>query len=169
MNRVSAPGALSIDRLQVLLQSRSITASKVYHQTHTITASKFIRWWPPASPNTLNRGLEVHLWVHSISASKCISKLARSRPPSVSPNSLNYAIHVRMIMASKFIAKLARSRPPECISKYAWLLPPSAYSISLDHGLAVYLWVHWIVIFRCTSNCSQSPPAASPDILCVDG
>jgi len=54
------------------------------------------------------------------------------------------------------------------ISKYTRLLPPSASPKSLDQGLGVYLWVHSIVIFRRTSNCSQALPTASPDIACVD-
>jgi len=60
-------------------------------------------------------------------ASKCISKLTRLRPPSVSPNSPNHGLQVRIIMASKCICNLIRSRPA------------SASPISLDHGLKVYL------------------------------
>jgi len=47
---------------------------------------------PIASPNSLGHGLQMHLWVHSISASKCISKLAQSRPWSVSLSSLNLGL-----------------------------------------------------------------------------
>ena len=74
---VSAPGALSIDCLQVLVQTRSITAYK------------FARSRPPsASPSSHDYGLQMHLQTRTITA----SKLARSRPPSVSPNSHNYAL-----------------------------------------------------------------------------
>jgi len=62
-----------------------------------------------------------------VTACKCIAKLARSRPPSVSPNSLVYAIQVRTIMACRCIYTLARS------------LPPSASPNSLDHGLQLHL------------------------------
>jgi len=62
MNRASAPGTPSIDRLQVLVQSRSIIASK------------------------------------------CISELAPSWPPSVSPNSLDHSLQVGTLMASKCIS-----------------------------------------------------------------
>jgi hypothetical protein len=48
--------------------------------------------------------LQVLLQSQSIMASKCISTLARSRPPR---ESLSYTI-----TASKCISKLARSRPP---------------------------------------------------------
>jgi hypothetical protein len=123
---------------------------QVYLQTRSITASKcmYTLAWsrhPSASPNSLDHGLQVHLHTHLSTVSKCISKLARSLRSSVYLNSPDYGIQVRSITA--------------CISS----------PISLDHGLGVYLWVNSIFIFRRTSNCSQAPPAASPDILCVDG
>jgi len=73
--------------------------------------------WPPAStpPISLNHG------------SKCISKLARLQPPSVSRNLHDYCLQVRTIMASKCISLLARSRLP------------SASPDSLNHSLQVYL------------------------------
>jgi len=56
---------------------------QVYLQTWSITASKFPRSRPPsASLTSLDPGLQAHVCVHSIAASKCISQLARSRPPS---------------------------------------------------------------------------------------
>jgi len=122
------------------------------------TASKYssnlARSRPPSpSPNSLEHGLQVYLQTRSITA----CKFARAWPPSASPHSLDHDLGVylqtRLITACKF----AR----------AW--PPSASLNSLDNGLGVYLWVHSIVIFRRTSNCSQAPPAASPDIACVDG
>jgi len=60
-------------------------------------------------------------------ASKYISKLARLRPPSVSPDWLDYGLQVRTITASNCISKLAQSRPQ------------SASPNSLDHGLQVHL------------------------------
>jgi len=159
---------------------------KVYLQTRSITASKCISEFTPsrppsASPNSLYHGLQVLLWVHSILASKSISKLDRSRPPSASPHSLDRGLQVYLQTRSITAWKFAKSWPPsayphprsitasKCISKYARLPPPSASPKSLDHGLGVYLWVHLIVIFRHSSNCSQAPPTASPDIACVDG
>jgi len=235
MNRVSAPGAPYIDCLPVLVQTRSITVSKLarsrppslspnsldhglqaHLQSRSITASKLARSRPPSvSPNSLDYGLQVHLQTGSITASKlarswppsaypqtrsitafkCISKLARLQPSSSHDHGLQVDLQPRSITASEF----ARSWPPstylqtrsitasKCISKLARLQPPSSH----DHGLqvhlhtrlitaskcisklarsqpGVYLWVHSIVIFRRTSNCSQAPPAASPDIPCVD-
>jgi len=57
----------------------------------------------------------------------------------------------------------------QCISKFGLSWPPGASLPSLNNRIQVYLWAHSIVICRQTSNCSQAPPAASPDILCVDG
>jgi len=76
------------------------------------TAYKYssnLAWSLPASasPNSLYQGLQVDLWLHSISASKCISKLARSRPRSVSLCSLDSGLQVHLwvhsISASKYI------------------------------------------------------------------
>jgi len=95
-------------------------------------------------------------------ASKCISKLARLRPPSVSPKSLDhglqcaspnshdYRLQVRMIKASKYISKLTRSRPPSVSPK------------SLNHGLQVYLQSGSIT--ACTFARSW-PPIASTNSL----
>jgi hypothetical protein len=123
MNCVSAPGAPSIDRLQVLVQSRSITASKCISKL------------PPSQPrnvssNLLHRGLQMYLQTRTIMASKCISKLGRSRPPSISPNSLDHDLGVHLQVHSITASK--------CISKYARLLLPCAFRKSLDHSLGVY-------------------------------
>jgi len=106
-----------------------------------------------------DHGLQVH-----------ITRLARSRPPSVSPNSLDYRLQVylqtRSITACKCISRLARSRPPsvspdsldyglqartimasKCISPH-----------SLDHGLLVYLQTPPITAPKCISNVALSWP-----------
>jgi len=78
--------------------------------------------WPP--PNTssisLNDSLQVHLQTLSITSSKsrmimsskCIYKLARPQPPTVSLDSHDYGLQVCIITASKFISRLAQSQPP---------------------------------------------------------
>jgi len=104
MNRVSSPGAPCIDRLQVLIQS------------------------------------------HSITASKCISKLGQSRPPIVTPNSLDYGRQVRTNMPSKCISQLARSRSR------------SASLCSLNHGLQVYLQIRSFTASKCLSKLTRSRP-----------
>ena len=55
--------------------------------------------------------LEVLVQSRLIMASKCISKLARSKPSSVSPNSHDYGLQVCRITATKSISKLAHVRP----------------------------------------------------------
>jgi len=82
----------------------------------------------------------VFLQTRSITASKCISKLARSRLPSVSLDSLDYGLQVRTIMASKCISKLAQSRPP------------SASLSSLDLSLQVDLQTRSITSSKCISE-----------------
>jgi len=128
-------------------------------------------------PNSHDHSLQLH-----------ISKLARSRPPTLSPNSLDYGLQLCPIMAPKSIYKIAWSRPPSaspdslnhsvqvyleirCItaSKFAWSWHPSSSPNSPDHGLRVYIGGHSIIIVRRTSNCTQVLPAASQDIPCVGG
>ena len=93
---------------------------------------------PSASPNS------------SITASRCISHLARSGLPSVSPVSLDYCLQVRTIMASNCISKLARSRPP------------SASLSSLDLSVQVHLLTCSIMASKWISEFTQSPsPTAS--------
>jgi len=93
--------------------------------------SKLAWSWPPCpSPNLLNYGLKVCLWVYSIlvckhtstltqlwppwphyhgswtqsiTAAKCISLFSRTLPPSFSPYSLHYSLEC------KYISKFTRS------------------------------------------------------------
>jgi len=91
------------------LQVRPIMSSKVL-------ISELPRWRPPsASPNWVDYSLQVHLQPCSITASKCISKLAQSQSQGASLSSLVLGLQVylqiRSITASKCISKLALSRP----------------------------------------------------------
>jgi len=90
---------LQIDRLQVLLETRSMMASKCI--------SKLTRSRPPGvSPDLLDCSLQVPPHTHSITASKCTSRLAWLRPASASPNSLDpglqMVLRTRSITACKF-------------------------------------------------------------------
>jgi len=129
--------------LQVNLETCSITASKCISelhdlgiqmnlQTHLITSSKCIT-------ESLDLGLQMHLQTPLIMASKCISELldlslqciskparsqppsaslssTQSRPPSVSPNSLDCGLQIHLpvytITASKCISKFSQSASP---------------------------------------------------------
>jgi len=122
MNRASAPGAPSIDRLHELLQSRSIMACNLifklarlespsaYQHTRSITAFKCISNLAQSqprtvSPNLLDYGLQVHLQSRLITLSECISKFTQSQPPSVCANSLDRSHQVH-------ISKLTRLGTP---------------------------------------------------------
>jgi len=106
--------------------------------------------WPPPStpPISLDHGLQVHLQTRSITASKCISKPARSRPPSASPNSLDHGfqlhLQTRSIAACKCISKLAPSRLP--------IASPN----SLNHGLQVHLQTRSIAASKCIYKLARS-------------
>jgi len=99
------PGVPSIACLQVLVQSRWMTASKCI--------SKLAWSWPQrACPNSPDHGLQVSL----IMASKCISKLAWSWPACASLTSFDLSLQLnlqtRSITASKCIAEFTRSPSP---------------------------------------------------------
>jgi len=98
---------------------RPSTASK-YSSNHTSSRP------PSASANTLDHSLQVHLQTRPITATKCISKLARLRPPSSHDLGLQVHLWVYSILASKCISEFTRSRPP------------TAYLNSLNHGLQVH-------------------------------
>ena len=101
----SQPPSASPNSLDYCLQVRMIMAStSAYLQTHTITASKCISKLARLQPP------EVHLQTPSISISECISKFTLSRPLSVSPNTLDYRLQVHL--QSRSITAL------ECISEF---------------------------------------------------
>jgi hypothetical protein len=102
-----------------------------------LPAEKSLTTWcamhrlPPSTrPNLLDYSMQVHLQTRSITASKCIFKLAPLLCPSASPNSLDHGIQVHLqsgsITASWWISKLARLRSL------------GASPNSLDHSLQVY-------------------------------
>jgi len=89
---------------------------------------------------------------------KCISKLARLRPPSLHNHGLQVHLQTRLIMASKCISQSARLWPPsaspnlhhyglqvravmasKCISKLARLRPPGVSPNTLDYRSQVHL------------------------------
>jgi len=87
---------------------------------------------------------------HPSTASKYLSNLALSRPPSESPHWLDYGLQVRTSMAPKCISKLDQSRPL------------SASLSSLDLHPQVYRWVHSISVSKCISEFTRSTsPSAS--------
>ena len=66
-------------------------------------------WPPPGTPGiSLDHGVQVHLQTCSITASRCITILTRSRPTCPHHHSRQVYLHTRSIKVSK----LAPSRPP---------------------------------------------------------
>jgi len=75
-------------------------------------------------------------------------------PPSTSPIPLNYGLQVLLWTRSII--------PTKCISKLAWLWPPS----SCNNSLQVRLEIHIIMASKCILNLTRSrPPSASPNSL----
>jgi len=130
-----------------------------------ITASKFGWSWPPSALSQ----------THSIMASKRISTLTRSRPPSVALNLHNCILQVWIIIASKCISNLAWSRPPGVsptrsnigckfvtswppmsIYKHAQSWSPSGSLRSLGHRLQLYLQILSITAFKGISQLALS-------------
>jgi len=62
--------------------------------------------------SSLDLGLQVHLQTRSITASKCISKLARLRPASSHDHGLQVHLQTHSIPASKCISEFIRSLSP---------------------------------------------------------
>jgi len=93
----------------------SIRASKVKSPCHIpMVASQLTDELSPGAPSI--GCLQVLFQCHSITASKCISKLAQSRLRSASPNSLNHSLQMhlqtRSITASKCISEFTQSPSP---------------------------------------------------------
>jgi hypothetical protein len=126
-------------------QTRSIAASKCISELH-------------------NHGLQMHLQTRSItaskcisefnliSASKCISKLAQSQPPSVSLYSHDAGLQTCSITIS------------ECISQFTRLGPPSVSPNTLDYRLLVHLQTRSITASECISEFTQSSFSGEPRI-----
>jgi hypothetical protein len=90
--------------------------------------------------------------------SKCISKLARSRPPSASLISLDLGLQVHVQTSS-----ITASR---CISEFTQSRSPISSPNSLDHGLEVHLLTRLFTPFQCISEFTRSrSPIASPNSL----
>jgi len=95
-----------------------------------------------APPISLNHGLQVHLQSRSITAnkrisevnrssvSKCISKVARARPPCAPPSSLD--------LGRQAPRQTRPITPAKCISEFTRSRSPSASPRSFDPGLHVH-------------------------------
>jgi hypothetical protein len=139
LNVASAYGVPHHESLKVKSHCHVLTVASYPTDKKSLRTRRAVHRLPPSTcPNLLNCGLQTH----TIMASKCIFKLARSRLPSASPHSLSHALQVhlqsRSIPAFKCISKLARSQSPIASpnSLVHGLQSPSPNS--LDYGPAVY-------------------------------
>ena len=114
---------------------------------------------PYVSPYMLNYVFQVHHWVHSISASKCISELNRSHPPSSSLSSLNIGLQMRL--QTRLIP------PSKCISQFTHSLDLQVHrqtcSITACKCISEFTPIS---VSKCISNLARSrPPSASRNML----
>jgi len=131
---------------------------QLYLQTRSITASMVPRSWPASAC----------LQTRSITASKCICKPARWRPPGASPDLVDSGL--QLFLQSRFIeaSKFARSLPPsaylqtcsitasQCISILRQSLPPNISPNIFHYGLQVHLQTWWIIGSECISEFTRS-------------
>jgi len=129
-----------------------------HHPVHRpSTASKYssnrARSRPPsASPITLHHGLQVHLETRSITASNCISQLARLRPASSDKHGLQVHLQTRSIAIS------------ECISKFTRSLPRSVSPNMLDYCLQVHLQTRSVTASEYISEFTRMSFLGAPEI-----
>jgi len=106
-----------------LIAFRSITSRSITSKYSSILAQS---WSQGESPNWLDSGLHVDLWVYTILASKYISKFNRSSSESVLRNTHIYCLRVNL--QTRMIA--------DC--KFAQWWSPSESAISLNPGIQVH-------------------------------
>jgi hypothetical protein len=112
---------------------------------------------PIVSPHSLNYGIQVHtimaskcIYTRLITLSESISNFTRSQPTSVSPNTLDYHLHVHLHLGSITASKFTWPLPPsasqtcpgtgfKCIIEFVRSQPPSASLHSLICRLQVLL------------------------------
>jgi len=100
----------------------------------------------------------VHVQTRSITASKCICRLARLRPASSHDHGLQVHLQTHLIAASHCIFEFNSVSASKCISKLARSWPPSVSPDPLDYGLQV----RTIMASKCISKLARSwPPSAS--------
>jgi len=129
------PSSASSNLLDRGLQVFMIMAAK---SVGTHTTSQPPSWHsqdlPSAFPNSLEYGLQVDLWVHSI------------LPPSSSPHSLSHRLAVHLSVHSLKALK--------CVSKPVQSLPPGE-SLSSDYD-GVVKWWSWVAKSASETHCLTS-------------
>ena len=157
------PWIHSIAALKSIMFNHSLPADG---WVHSILASKYIfkvtsSQSEGASPISMYHGFQMQFWIHSTSTFKWIPTVPWSHPPSASTGSHGYGLWLNHGTHS--------TTATQCISEVTRCWPPIAASNSVNHSLRVDLSVHLINSFSWTSNSSEPPSAASPDMPSVDG
>jgi hypothetical protein len=157
----------------ILPQSRSIKASQCISELPRLRLpSSHDHGLPNECPNPHDNGLGVYCQTRSITASefgpsrpsKCISKLARSRPWSASPYTLDHSLQVYLQTSSIPASMCTQSRPSKCISTLTQSRPRSASPNSLHYVLQVcnitaiemHLLTCSMTASECISNLARS-------------
>ena len=113
----------------------------------------------PGIPSIVD--LQVQVQTHAITASKCISNVARSQRPTMYPASLGFSLKVCMIMTAKCISKhLLNYRVLVHISQ----LDASSSPIESPHSLYYRHHVCVIMAVKCISQ--LAPSQSSGASLC---
>jgi len=108
---------------------------------------------PPCThPISLDHGLQVHFPTRLITASKCISKLARLRPAGFHEHGLQVHLQTRSITISG------------CISKSIWTRPRSVSLNTLDSHLQEHLQTRSITASEYLSEFTPSSFSGAPRI-----
>jgi len=147
------------------------TQHLVHRPSTSCQYSPTLTWLRPLSSH--DHGFQLHQLTRSITISESISKVSRSQPPCVSPNTLNHHLHVHLQSHSITVSTLARSQTPsvspnslgcglqtrsitasKCIPTLPWLWPRSASPTSLGYGLQT----RSIMASKCISKLARSRP-----------
>jgi len=146
LNVVSALGGppYRIDRHQPALH-KSTTLKSLCHiptvpssvtDKQSLSTRRTFHPLPPITrPNSHNHSHQMHLQTRTIA----LSKLARSRPPSVSLNSLDYGPQVCTITASKYISLNSLDHVVQLYLHTGSIFASKRLPCSHDHALQVYL------------------------------
>jgi len=151
MNRFSASIAHGSQSTASRFTASRLTAFKSIASRSTASkySSNYDRSWRPTiSPNMVNYGFYVHLWVHSILASKCISNLAPSRPPSASLSSLDRSVSYISKMCNGLEVITQRLSCSEQPHRSFQKLPEGSEQAECKRCASEVLWKY----FRCSST-----------------
>ena len=107
------------------------------------------------SPTSLDAGFQVHLQTPSITASKCISRLARLQSVSLHDHGLQVHLQIGSITTSKFAQSWLSSTSPHSLDygfQVRTMMASKSSPYSCNQNLGVNLKVHSITASKCLSE-----------------